>query len=391
MYYKPDWEAAKARFEAYWNHAVIDRCCVSVHAQRKDSRLPPFPNLQVEMWLEGLDALDDDDAEGVARWWTDPDLNFERTIRWFENSYFGGEALPVTTVNWGAMAMAAMFGSEAVFGKKSVWYQPVIDDWQRWEWHFDAATNPFWQTILAIVDRYVADAPDRYFIGKPELGNGADVLSLMRGMDRLAMDLYTEPEAVKRGVDVISDTWVLLMEQVYQTTTAINDHGDILAWMGLWAPGRIDQIACDFSSIISPVMFQGFFVPEIVKMGEWCDYGMYHLDGPACMKHMLDTLLTIDQIKAIQFTPGAGSPPAYSEVYIPRYRQILESGRNLYLLADPGEIEGILRDLGPEGLFLRTFVATEDDADDLLKKVTRWSSRGNQFARPEVRHTDQSA
>lgn len=97
---------------------------------------------------------------------------------------------------------------------------------------------------------------------------------------------------------------------------------------------------------------------------------------------MLDVLLEIDSIRAIQFTPGAGAPPAYSPQYMPRYKQILESGRNLYLLAEPNEIEHILAELPPEGLFFRTFVPTEHEARDLLKKVAKWSARGSRIVRP---------
>jgi hypothetical protein len=308
-------------------------------------------------------------------------LNYQRALTWFENSYFCGEALPVTYINWGAMAMAAMFGSPPKFKKTSVWYPAVIEDWDTWEWKFDPETDPTWKTILAIVRRLLEGAGGRYFVGKPELGNGADVLSLLRGMDRLAMDLYMVPDAVKQGVEVISDAWVALMEQAYQMTTAANDHGDVLAWMGLWAPGRVDQIACDFSAAISPAMFKEFFVPEVLKMGNWCDYGVYHLDGPACIRNMLPVLLEIEQIQTIQFTPGAGAPPTYTEEYIPRYKRILESGKNLYLLVQPGEVEKILAELPPEGLYMRTYVASEDEADDLLKKVAKWSARA-QFVRP---------
>lgn len=377
MEYKPDWEQVQKRLLAWWNHEVIDRCCIAVHAPRKTSALPPFPDLQNGPWLGGMETIDDQDAAAIRRWWEDPDWNLERALTWFDNTYFGGEALPVTYVNWGAMSLAAMFGSPAEFRKTSVWYPAVIEDWAQWEWRFDPATNPTWQTLLAIVRRLVEAAPGRFFVGKPELGNGADILSLLRGMDALAMDLITDPEAVERGVDVISDTWVRLMEQAYQMTTAVNAGGDVLAWMGLWAPGRVDQIACDFSSVISPAMFRQFFVPEILKMGNWCQYGVYHLDGPACIKNMLDTLLEIESIRTIQFTPGVGSPPTYTEAYIPRYRRILESGKNLYLLAQPDEVEKILAALPPEGLYLRTYVGSEDEANDLLKHVTRWSAKQN--------------
>ncbi len=375
MDYKPDWDQAKQRLLAWWNHAVIDRCCIAVHAPRKDSRLPPFPDLQNGPWLGGLEHVADEDTAAIQRWWTDPDLNLQRALTWFDNNYFGGEALPITYVNWGAMSLAAMFGSPPEFNKTSVWYPAVIRDWASWQPYFDPETDPTWQTILAIVRRFVEAAPGKFFVGKPELGNGADVLSLLRGMDNLAADLYAEPDAVKAGVDLISDTWVALMEQAYQMTTAINDGGDVLAWMGLWAPGRVDQIACDFSSVISPAMFRTFFVPEIVKMGNWCEYGVYHLDGPACMKNMLETLLDIEQIRTIQFTPGAGSPPTATEAYIPRYRRILEKGKNLYLLVQPEGVEKLLAALPPEGLYMRTYVESEDEADRLLKKVSQWSTQ----------------
>lgn len=381
MYYKPDWEQTRARFEAFWNHAVLDRCCIAVHAPRRDSKIPPVPDLQSGPWLAGLEKLDDADQAGIERWWKDPEQNYQRALTWFENTYFAGEALPVTYVNWGAMSMAAMFGAPAVFNKTSVWYPAVIEDWKNWRWRFDPDTDPTWQTLLAIERRLARDAAGRYFVGAPELGNGGDILSLMRGMDNLALDLISEPGAVKQGIEFISDVWVKLMTQVDALTRPIN-RGGVLAWMGLWAPGRIDQIACDFSSVISPAMFQEFFVPEIVKMGRWCEYGVYHLDGPACMKNMLDPLLEIPGIKCIQFTPGAGSPPTCSAAYFPRFRRILESGRNLYLLVEPHEVEQVLAELPPEGLFMRTYVRSADEADDLLRKVTSWSARRNRIPRP---------
>jgi len=381
MHYKPDWDRARERLLAWWNHAVIDRCCIAVHCPSEDSELPPFPDLQNGPWLGGLEEIPDDDHARIEHWWKDPEQNYQRAINWFENNYFGGEALPATYVNWGAMSMAAMFGSSPEFSKTSVWYPPVIEDWDTWEWKFDPEANPTWSVIKRIVNRFLRDAEGKYFVGSPELGNGADVMSLMRGMDQLALDLIQEPEEVKKGVNFISDTWLTLMEETHQMTLQVNQ-GGVLAWMGLWAPGRIDQIACDFSSIISPAMFEEFFIPEIIKMGNWCEYGVYHLDGQICMKNMLDLLLEVPQIKAIQFTPGVNSPPTYTEAYLPRYRRILESGRSLYLLVEPHEVEGILEELPPEGLYMRTYVERKEDADDLLHNVVKWSARNNRIVRP---------
>ena len=380
MYYKTDWEQAKKRLEAFWQNELLDRCCVAVFAPRKTSKLPPFPELQWGPWMGGMEAIADDDEAALKEWWTDPEQNYQRAKLWFENTYFGGEAIPATYVNWGAMAMAAMYGSPPKFNKTSVWYPAVIKDWDTWEWKFDAETNETWQTILKIERYLIENSKGMYFVGKPELGNAGDLLSLMRGMDNLALDLLDHPEAVHKAIEVLSTTWVQLMEQVYQMTHPVNDGGDVLAWMSLWAPGKHDQMACDFSSVISRGMFQKFFVPDIERMGNWCAYGTYHLDGPAAMKNMLDTLLTIEQIDNIEWTPGAGSPPTYSPQYIPAYQKIQQSGRRLYLLAEPHEIEPLLSHLSPKDLFLCTHADTQEEADELLAKVTRWSTSKHVFA-----------
>lgn len=379
MYYKPDWDQAKQRLLAFWNNELIDRACVAVFAPRKTSKLPPFPELQWGPWLGGLEQISEQDEVAIRAWWTDPEQNYQRLTLWFENTYFGGEAIPATYVNWGAMAMAAFYGSTAKFMKTSVWYPPVIENWDTWEWKFDPERNEYWQAILAIQRYLLENNNGRYFVGKPELGNAGDLLSLMRGMDRLAMDLIDHPGEVQKGVEVLSSTWVRLMEQVYQMNGDANDGGDVLAWMSLWAPGKHDQMACDFSSVISASMFREFFVSDIQRMGEWCEYGTYHLDGPAAMKNMLDTLLGIDQIDNIEWTPGAGSPPTYSPQYIPSYQKIQAAGKRLYLLAEPNEIEPLLDELSPKGLFLCTHADSQDEADELLKKIGKWSAKKTVF------------
>jgi hypothetical protein len=379
MFYKDDWLKAKERLKAFWNNDIIDRCCVAVFAPRKSSKLPPFPELQWGPWLGGLDQFADDEKVSIERWWIDPEENYRRMITWFENTYFGGEAVPATYVNWGAMAIAAFYGSTPEFKKETVWYPPVIEDWETWKWEFDEVNNRYWNQILVITKYLLEHAEGKYFVGTPEFGTAGDLLSLMRGMDKLSLDLLDYPSEVKNAIDVLGDTWVTLHEDIFQMTYGSNDEGDVLAWMSLWAPGRHDQLACDFSSVISPPMFQEFFVPEIVKEGRWCEYGTYHLDGPDAMKNHLHSLLQIDEIDTIEWTPGAGSPPTITPEYMPIYRSIQERGKRLYLLAEPQDIEKLLAELSPRGLFICTRADSEDEANELLRRVEKWSAQRNIF------------
>ncbi len=347
---------------------------MAVFAPRKTSKMPPFPELQWGPWLGGLEKYSEDDTASIKKWWTDPEQNYQRMITWFDNTYFGGEAIPATYVNWGAMSMAAFYGSQPEFRKTSVWYAPVIEDWNTWEWRFDREKNEYWMQIREITACMIKRCDGRYFVGTPEFGTAGDLLSLMRGADKLGMDLLDYPQKVKQAIDVLCNAWIDCHEEIYQMTNPINDGGDVLAWMSLWAPGKHDQLACDFSSFISPEMFKEFFVPEIEKEGNWCDYGTYHLDGPDAIHNQLDTLLEVKQIRNIEWTPGINCPPTFTEEYIPLYKKIQKSRRNLYLLAKREEIEPLLSELSPKGLFLCTQADSEEEANDLLKKTASWSA-----------------
>ena len=185
----------------------------------------------------------------------------------------------------------------------------------------------------------------------------------MRGSEKLAIDFIEHSLEVKKAINIIANTWIKLHEEICKMTKDINDNGNVLAWMSLWAPGRHDQLACDYSSLISPGMFKEFFVPEIKKEGKWCEYATYHLDGPAAMETHLETLLKIEEIDNVEWTPGVNMPPTLTPEYTLAYKKIQKMKKKLYLLAKPYEIEPLLNELSPKGLFMCTNVDSEDEAN----------------------------
>ena len=307
----------------------------------------------------------------IEKWWTDPEQNYDRMKLWFENTYFGGEAVPATYINWGASAGCAFWGAIPDFGTKSVWFHKTIKEWESWNWEFNIETNKYWKIILDIMTCFIENNDEAYFLGNPEIGNAADNLSLIRGAGDLATDLILNPDAVKNAVNVMSDSWVDAHKQLYSICAEHNKGGEVLPWLNLWAPGKHDQMANDFSTMISTEQFKEFFFPELIKMGQWLDYGTFHLDGPQCIHNHTDALLELDEIKCIQFTPGSGSPPTSSPEYIPVFQKIQAAGKNLYLLVDPQDIEIILNNLSSKGLFINTYADTQDEADQIIKKVSR--------------------
>ncbi len=359
MYYKEDWAEARKRFEAFWQRELIDRCCVAVQAPRS-GKTPPPP------------AIPDDPME-LERWWLDPEDNLRRMLAQFERTYYGGEAYPATTLCLGASAMAAFYGSRIEYRPETVWYHPVLKDIAAFPWETDPAAHPLYHALVEATRYYAEQCRGRYLVGLPELGSATDNLSLLRGMQDLAYDMIDEPDTTGRAIDTMATAWNALHRELDGIARPCNDGGCCIPWMQSWAPGPHYQMSADFCSILSPSMFRAFIVPELHRYLESNTWSVYHWDGADALKHA-DALLEMDEIKAIQWTPGEGSPPTFSPEWLPYYHRIQAAGKCLILpFVRIHEVEPLLAELSSRGLLLVTHADSPGQADALLHRVAQWT------------------
>ena len=114
MYYKDDWAKAREHLNQFWVGEDIGRPLAAVFAPRAKGCYV-FPELHNGPWTGSNE--NSKTQEEIDKWWMDPEENYKRMLFWFENTYFGGECVPATYVNWGASAAAAFFGSNPTFKK----------------------------------------------------------------------------------------------------------------------------------------------------------------------------------------------------------------------------------------------------------------------------------
>ena len=163
----------------------------------------------------------------------------------------------------------------------------------------------------------------RVVIGMTDLGGIMDVLQSFRGAENLLMDLYDAPEEVLRCVGELQQLWF----QYYDKFNAIME-GEAQGyshWYGLYheKPGYILQ--SDFSFMIGPDMFKTFVAPELSSSADRMYNAVYHLDGEGEIVH-LDTILSIDGIKGIQWVPSPGNRDKNHDELLCR---ILDAGKKI--------------------------------------------------------------
>ena len=354
MYYKPDWEETKKRFAAFWKRENEGRCLLNITASRNK-------NFQNHLLRSGRESLP------LEEIWLDADKIIERHIAYFENTYFAAEALPRLNIDLGPGVTAAYLGSPVKLRTDTIWFEPVIKDWDHDTFGFDT-NNFWWKKTLEITKKASEAGRGRFLTGITDLSGTADILLNLRGSENLCMDIYDNSEKVKEARDEILKVWFYCVRELNKITLECQEGS--INWMGIWAPDLHHSLQCDFSAMLSPAVFEEFFLPEIQEQCRRLPYSIYHLDGPDAVRH-IDMLLEIPELDAIQWVPGDGQPRAIE--WIPLLKKIQSKGKGLVIYALPEDIDILLTELSPRGLYvgITTQFNSFDEADEFVEKVER--------------------
>lgn len=357
MLYKPDWEQARERLEAWWEGEIVDRAVIQVIA-RQDS-LEPVSSTY-DLWWPPLHFLND--PEHVVD-------TFEEYCR---RTYFGGEAFPNLWINLGPGIMAAYMGAAPQFRDDTTWFETPK------EWHeIDAIAfdpdNEWWEKTRELTAVAVKRGRGKYLTGLTDIGGNLDLAAALRGSQRLCVDLIDSSDQVKGFAQRINELWF----KYYSGFCDIlrEDMEGTSAWMGIWSPKRWYPLQCDFAAMISQKMFEEFVLPYLEEQCRWLDHAIYHWDGPGQIAH-LDLLLEIEELDGIQWVPGAGAEPAASPKWLPLYKKILARGKNLVIEVQPQDVEPLIRELGSRGILLQSTCNTEEEAKLLLERVSEIGIKG---------------
>ncbi|MEP0766574.1 MAG: trimethylamine corrinoid protein 2 [Fimbriimonadia bacterium] len=352
---KPDAGMAICRMEAWWEGAILDRPAVQVRAPKPRQVTAP----------ESRHA-------SLRERWMDAEYAVRCAEAWVASTYWCGETLPTFVPNLGPELLAAAYGAELEFGEDTSWSVPVLRDWDGLDRLSFNQFNPYIQKILEMTRLGLDVGRGKFLVGITDLHPGADLAASLRDPQQLCVDLVEAPEHVHQLMDRIRPAFY---EMYGLQETILKEAGQEIAvsWHPLFARGRYYIPSADFSCMVSERMFRDFFLQEIVEEVEWLDRSVYHLDGPGAL-HLLDAILEIPKLDALEFVYGAGNGPASKWMDV--YRRVLAAGKNIHISAEPDDLDPFFEALDPEGVMLCTWANDVEHADAIVRRVSKWSRRG---------------
>jgi len=227
--------------------------------------------------------------------------------------------------------------SDAEVAPDTVWFRPRVEC-EIEDMRFAPEPANRWLKRIEDICRAGIDRWEgRVQIGMTDLGGNLDILSTFRPAEKLLLDLYDHPDAVKRRTWEAHELWFRYFNEIDAILRPANP--GYTAWAGLFSETPHYMLQCDFCYMISPAMFDEFVKPELAAACRRLDNAFYHLDGPGQLPH-LDSLLEIPELKGIQWIPGAGNP---SFAHWPEvYRKIRAAGKLIQVYVGSGDELGLI-------------------------------------------------
>jgi len=279
---------------------------------------------------------------------------------------FFGSAIPQVWPNFGPGVGAAFMGAElhATPETGTVWFHPAVEK-EITDIHLEYDPDNVWVRRIADIYRACVDRwQGMVQVGMTDLGGNLDVLSSFRPSEKLLLDLCDHPDEVKRLTWEAHELWWRYYDELNAILRPVNP--GYTAWSGFYSQDPHYMLQCDFCYMIGPDMFDEFVKPELAASCRRMTNAFYHLDGTGQLPH-LDSLLTIPELKGVQWVPGAGNPDHkhWPEVY----RKIRDAGKLAQVYGELDTLDVLAEELGSaEGMILIAGCGDEQQATDLLGK-----------------------
>ena len=309
------WNRIREDYAAWWS-GKLDRPLIQVYLgggrpDRPQPDIPAYSSVSFYDFSVPAEAI-------VDRWEYDLSL-----------FAFLGDAFPYVTPVFGPGVMAAFLGAtlENSPNTNTVWFHPKKDQ-EISDIHFAYDADNVWlRRVKALCRAAAARWGGLVQVAMTDLGAPLDTISTFRPGEKLVFDLLNNPGEVRRLVWDCHRLWFRYFDEIDSILRPVNPgYG---SWAGIFSETPHYMLQCDFCCMIGPEMFDEFVRGELEAACKRLANPFFHLDGPDALVH-LDALCEMDDLKGIQWVPGAGQEAPLAWVHV--YRRILDSGKLLQLI-----------------------------------------------------------
>jgi len=346
---------AMERVEAWYHGAVLDRPPVRFQAH----------NAFVE---EASHAYPGGD---LRQRWFDVEFQVETYAQSIEGRRWHGETFPVFWPNLGPEIYAAFYGARLEYGDVTSWSVPLVREWDDMRRLKLDLGNEYGRTLDAMTRCAIERLAGKALVGYTDLHPGVDCAAAWRDPAQFCLDLLDAPEQAAQLIEIAIEGFETIYNH-YDAMLKAAGHPSV-SWMGIPSFGRMHIPSCDFSSLISPRMFERFGLPVLQREVQSMTHNIFHVDGVRVARN-LEAICSVPGVHAIQWVQGVGDDQPILQ-WVPLIKRI-QALRPVIVDLNKRELDAFMEQVAPEGIFLWIASESEDEERAILKRVAQWTKAG---------------
>lgn len=347
--WKKNWEESKKHYIDWWNNkGLVISMWEHLEMDGQPHDIVPAPPKHKD----------------INQFYFDPEWRSDYLHYQLSKSSFLADIPPVANTHLGPGSLSAILGAELEGMDETIWIKHRDDFGD--ELRLDP-NNKWWKLHLDLLKQCKSKAQGKYYVGCPDLVEGLDTLAGMKGTESILMDMMMRPDILLEQLQKVNDLYFEVFDQIYDI---INENGEMaFCYFSIWGPGKVSKLQVDMSVMFSEDDYRKFAQPFIREQCQKIDYTLYHLDGIDALHHV-DAILEIDELNAIQWTPGVGEPQGGNPRWYDLYKKILSKGKSIMpCWVELDELEPLLDNVGADGLNILMHFKNEKDIEKALKIV----------------------
>ena len=364
MRYKTDFYKTQKKMLDWWNNENTGRPIMRVVAMRDE----PIDQLE-----ERADFINPEEIR------TSVEKNIIDCRNACKTREFLCEAYPNFSMDLGPGSLALYLGGEPGFAWDTVWFKENIHDIEAAPDYFFNPDNHWFKTHLDLIRKAVEMANGEFLVNIPDIIENIDILAALRGPQNLCVDIMDSPDTVKKLNNQINSLYFKYYDAFYDIVKQPDGVCSYTAFH-IWGPGKVAKTQCDFNVLLSPDQFNEFVLPGTMAQCAQLDYSVFHVDGPDALRHV-DSLCTVKDLNALQWTCGAGQPDGVNERwYAPIFEKAAKANKSTLSSIHDGDIndwianvDKLVNTFGTSGLYLSFPTMSMENANRLIDHAeTHW-------------------
>jgi len=350
--WKSNFEASKQRYLDWWNQKGI----VLTMWEHLDKDGEPYVAIPAPF-----------PAKDMNQFWFDPEWRSDYLNYRMSRYSYKADILPVANTQLGPGSLAAVLGANPEGREDTIWIREYPG--------FDGTisldkNNKGYRLHLDLLKACKEKAKGNYMVGCPDLVEGLDVLASLKGSDNVLIDMICEPDKTLEQLQAINNVYFKVFDDIYDI---INEGGEMaFCYFSIWGPAKVSKLQCDISTMISEEDFRTFVFPFLQEQCNRLDYTLYHLDGVDAIRH-LDAVLELENLNAVQWTPGEGQLQGGNACWYDLYGKILQKGKSVMAnWVQLDELQPLLDNVGNQGLHINIDFKSEKEIEQALEIVEHY-------------------